>query len=71
MGFKSITLGTLTIATTAIGIQCLNKGTAEQKDSFNKKFLVFMLVLACLIVAFDLGYFIFQMTKKAETGGMA
>ena len=66
-----MTLGKLTIATTEIGLQCLNKGTEEQKKSFNKTFLVFMLVLACLIVAFDLGMIIFKMTKKAETGGMA
>lgn len=58
----------LTIASTAIGIECINscKDYGDKKKS-NKKFLIFMLVLAILIVTFTLGKFALKMTA---TGGV-
>jgi hypothetical protein len=60
-----------TIASTAIGIECMNScPDYKEKKKSNKSFLIFMLVLAILIVTFDLGKLALKMTAKAETGGM-
>jgi len=61
----------LTIASTAIGIQCMNScSDYKDKHKSNKSFLVFMLIIAILLVTFDIVKFALKMTAKAETGGM-
>ena len=52
MGFLTLLLGILMIATSSIGIQCINK--SETKTSSNKKFLIAMLVIAILAALFQL-----------------
>lgn len=43
----------LIIASTSIGIECLNKGDEKQKNGTNKKFLVFILVASIFAAVLD------------------
>ena len=62
MGFMTLLIGVLLIATASIGIKCENDC---KKSGSNKNFLVFMLVMAILSVVFQL----VQMFIRARSGG--
>jgi hypothetical protein len=57
MGFMTLLIGVLLIATTSIGIKCENEC---KKSGSNKNFLIFMLVMGILAVIFQIGMYVVQ-----------